>query len=142
MTAIFKTIGAVAVALCLAKPAAAETIGYADAMDMLMAACGNDVDAHCGDVRLGSGRIEACLAQHSGNVSPQCTATSAQVIALLQARAQAQAAVPELCKHDIQKLCSNFRAGNARVLNCLIRRDNVRKVSRKCNEAITNAGWR
>ena len=132
---------AAALAMCLAKPAAAETIGYADAIDMLMAACGNDVQAHCGDVRLGSGRIEACLEKHSGT-SPQCTATSAQVVVLLEARAQAQAAVPELCKHDVAKLCPNFGTGNARVLNCLIRRDNVRKVSRKCNEAITNAGWR
>ena len=78
-------LGLAALALCLAKPAAAETIGYADAMDMLMAACGNDVQAHCKDVRIGSGRIEACL-QQSG-VSPQCTATSAQVAVLLEARA-------------------------------------------------------
>jgi hypothetical protein len=91
-------------------------------------------------VRIGSGRIEACL-QQSG-VSAQCTATAAQVAVLLQERAQAQAAVPELCRHDVQKLCPRFQPGNARVLNCLIRRDNIHKVSRKCNEAITNAGWR
>ena len=140
MRKISSYLGLAALAVCLAKPAAAETIGYADAMDMLMGACGNDVQSHCKDVRIGSGRIEGCL-QQSG-VSPQCTATAAQVAVLLDARAAAQAAVPELCKHDVAKLCPNFRAGNARVLNCLIRRDNVRKVSRKCNEAITNAGWR
>ena len=140
MRKILSHLGLAALAVCLAKPASAETIGYADAIDMLMAACGNDVQTHCKDVRIGSGRIEACL-QQSG-ISPQCTSTAAQVAALLDARAAAQAAVPKLCEYDVKKLCPNFRPGNARVLNCLIRRDNVRKVSRKCNDAITNAGWR
>ena len=58
------------------------------------------------------------------------------------ARAKAQAAVPEVCKNDAKRHCSNFRAGDGRVLRCLIRSDNVRKVSKNCNQAITDAGWR
>jgi hypothetical protein len=27
-------------------------------------------------------------------------------------------------------------------VSCLVRPENVRRVSRKCNEALTNAGWR
>jgi hypothetical protein len=141
MTTNIRILGTAALALCLAKPAVAETIGYADAVQMLTAACGKDIDAHCGKVRLGSGRIEACLQEHASQVSAQCTATSAQVVALLDARAAAQAAAPKLCEGDIKRLCRNMRNAGW-TLRCLVRSDNVRKVSNKCNRAITEAGWR
>jgi hypothetical protein len=124
----------------LAVPASAQTIGYAEGIEMLMAACGQDIETHCKDVRLGSGRIEACLA--GNEISQQCKTTYVEVFTQLEKRAQAEAAVPELCKADAARLCRNFREGRARIVRCLIREDNTRKVSNKCNQAITDAGWR
>jgi hypothetical protein len=125
----------------LAGPAPAQTISYAEAINHLMGACGGDIDNYCSQVHLGSGRIEACLAQHVSQVSEQCKATFAQVLASIDARATAQSAAPKLCDGDIQRLCRRMRNVGWAV-SCLTRPENVRRVSRKCNDALTNAGWR
>jgi hypothetical protein len=142
MSRYFRFTVLAAVMGCAALPAAAETIGYGDAMGMLIQACSADVEANCGDVRLGGGRIEACLAKNISKISPQCVTTYNNVAALLQARTAAQEAVPKLCATDAKRLCSDFNEGRARILRCLIRKDNVRKVGNSCNQAITDAGWR
>lgn len=124
-----------------ASPAFAQTISYGEAMDKLIAACGADVDKYCKDVRLGGSRIQDCLSANAG-VSGICKVTLGEVDALLQKRAEAQAAVAELCKSEAKRLCENFREGRGRVLRCLTREENARNVSKACNSAITNAGWR
>lgn len=137
-------ISALFVCLSLAVPqlVSAQTIGYAEAVRQLTAACGADIEKHCGGVRPGGGAIKACLAKNANKISGACTQTFENVFALLAKRAEAQAAVPQLCRADAERLCSNFRQGNARIIRCLTRSDNVRKVTNKCNDAITNAGWR
>jgi hypothetical protein len=139
MRRVATLIGGLAL-LVFTLPASAQTISYAEATRMLVAACGADIEANCKGVKPGGNRIQACLAE--SGVSPQCSQTYAAAFADLAKRAQAQAAVPELCKFDAQRYCSNFRAGSARILGCLTRRDHVRKVSKKCNQAISDAGWR
>jgi Cysteine rich repeat len=128
--------------LIVAAPVSAETISYTEAAGALVAACGADINANCKGVKPGGDRIQACLAENASKVSAQCKETYAKVFASLAERAKAQAALPQLCKYDAERYCSNFRAGDGRILRCLIRSDNVRKVSKKCNQAITNAGWR
>jgi hypothetical protein len=124
-----------------ASPALAQTISYGEAMDKLIAACGADVDKYCKDVRLGGSRIQECLSGNAG-VSGICKVALIEVNDLLAKRAAAQAAVPELCKSEAKRLCENFREGRGRVLRCLTREENARNVSKGCNTAITNAGWR
>ena len=126
----------------LTPAASAQTIGYGEAIDQLMASCGQDVEKHCKNVRLGAGRIDGCLGEHSNEISQQCKTTYVQAFTLLAQRAQAQAAAPELCKADAKRLCSDFNEGRARILRCLTRKDNARNVSKACNTAITDAGWR
>jgi len=128
--------------VALALPASAATVSYTEAIDILIAACGKDVETYCSDVRLGSGRIEACLTKNSSRISQQCTTDFPKVVALLDARAAAQAAVPQVCKADAARLCEDFRLGRARVIRCLTREDNTRRVSNRCNAAIDDAGWR
>ncbi len=129
-----------AVSLTAASSGQAETVGYGEAIRGLTAACGADIEKHCKGVKPGGGAISACLAKNS--VSAKCAATFEAAFVLLTVRAAAQEAAPQLCEADAKRLCSNFREGRARVLGCLIRRDNIRKVSDKCNQAITDAGWR
>jgi hypothetical protein len=127
---------------CAALPASAQTIGYGDAMVMLTEACGADVQAHCADVRIGGDRIQACLQQNAGQLSQQCISTYNAVFVQLQTRAAAQQNAHEICESDVRRLCSDFREGRGRILRCLLREDNVRRVSGDCNQAITDAGWR
>jgi nitrate/nitrite-specific signal transduction histidine kinase len=131
-----------AFACTLALPASAQTIGYGDSMKLLIEACSADVEKHCASVRIGSGRIEACLQQNVNSLSQNCVTTYNAVVQQLQVRAAAQEAVPKVCEADAKRLCEDFRAGRARFLRCLIREDNTRKVSNACNKAITDAGWR
>ena len=127
---------------CGSISASAQTIGYGDSMKLLIEACGSDVEASCAGVRLGSGRIEACLQENVSRLSQNCVNTWNAVIQQLQVRAAAQESVPKICEADAKRLCSDFREGRARFLRCLIREDNTRKVSNACNKAITDAGWR
>lgn len=122
-----------------ANLARAETIGYGEAIQVLSSACGADLESHCKGVKPGGGAIKTCLVNN--NASPNCLATIDITFELLAKRAQAQAAAPELCKNDARRHCSEFRAGQARVLRCLIRPDIYRGVSKKCKAALTDAGW-
>ncbi|BCJ90994.1 hypothetical protein IZ6_17290 [Terrihabitans soli] len=136
-----KTLIAAMLFCAVAAPVMAQTISYGEAIDKLVAACGADVDKYCKDVRLGGNRIQDCLSANAG-VSGICKVTLNEVNELLQKRAAAQAAVPQLCKSEAKRLCENFREGRGRILRCLTREENARNVSKECNTAITNAGWR
>ena len=119
----------------------AETIGYGQAIRTLTSACGADLQRNCSGVKPGGGAIQACMAKHKADVSPNCIATVQVVFDLIAKRAEAQAAAPSLCANDARRHCSEFREGNARVLRCLIRPDIYRGVSKKCKQALTDAGW-
>ena len=122
--------------------AIAQTIGYGEAIRQLTAACGADIENHCKGLKPGGGAISTCLAKNASSISSGCASTFEVAFALLAKRAAAQEAAPELCRADAERLCSNYREGRARILRCLTRVDNLRKVSNKCNQAITDAGWR
>lgn len=126
-------------ACLLAGTASAQTIGYADAMKILVKSCGPDIEKHCKKVNLGNGRIESCLAEHASSVSAQCKADYAQVYVMLEARFAAQEAVPKLCAGDVNRLCPDITRGKGYTLQCLL---NKRRLSNKCSQAITDAGFR
>jgi hypothetical protein len=130
--------------LMLAVPSAgwSATISFAQAAQALVTACGADIEALCQGVKPGGSRIQDCLAKNSSKVSAQCKQTYADVFKSIQKREAAQTAVLKICQPDARRICSNFNSGNARILRCLTRKDNVGKVTNKCNQAITDAGWR
>ena len=140
MKILYIVAACAALSLVAASSGQAQTIGYGEAIRGLTAACGADIEKHCKGVKPGGGAISACLAKK--NISTGCAATYVAAFALLTVRAAAQEAAPQLCAAEAKRLCSNFQEGRARILRCLIRKDNIRKVSNKCNQAITDAGWR
>ncbi len=138
---LFRLIACIAlVSIWASSPTYAQTIGYGEAIRGLTAACGADLEKYCKDVKPGGGALAVCLRRT--NVSPGCAATFEAAFVLLSKRGAAQEAAPQICEADAKRLCANFREGRARILRCLRRRDNIRKVSNKCNQAITAAGWR
>jgi len=126
--------------ILIGSPTLAQTIGYGEAIRGLTAASGADIEKFCKGIKPGGGAISACLAKN--NISTGCAATFEAAFVLLAKRAAAQEAAPKVCAAEAKRLCSNFRPGGARILRCLIREDNLRKVTNKCNQAITDAGWR
>src|SRR5262249_38800475 len=138
---IWRISGLALAVLVFAAPAAnAQTLGYADAIDRLAASCGKDIEKYCKNVNLGNHRIRDCLSRNQNNISAQCRTTSAEVFRLLQKRIAAQGAVVRICDADIRTYCQGVQPGDGNLLECALKAQ--RALSPKCNQAITDAGWR
>lgn len=134
-------MGAMALALSgLAAPAQAATISFADAMSLMARDCGADVQKHCKGVPLANNGVGQCLVANQAKVSPVCIQTLAAVRASLAARIAAQDSVIKVCRGDANRRCQGVVHSDAHTLDCLLKAANT--VSKKCNEAITDAGWR
>jgi hypothetical protein len=117
----------------------AQTISYADAITVLAKDCGADIKKHCSGLNLGNNEIRNCLEQNQAKVSPTCTSTLASVVTSIQTRLEAQASVFKVCAGRAKQLCKGV-VGEEHILQCLIKTE--RLDGEKCNDAITNAGWR
>ena len=117
----------------------ADTISYADAVTALAKDCGRDIKKFCSGLNLGGGRVQNCLAQNAAKVSPSCTATLSSVMMSIKQRQAAQSAYAAVCKHDMAQFCSGV-VGDGNMLACLI--ETSRVDGKKCDQAITDAGWR
>lgn len=119
--------------------ARAETISYADAMSVLSRDCGADITKLCSGLNIGNGRIADCLHTNATKVSPVCVSTLATVTTSIKQRQEAQAAYYQVCKQKMATTCSG-KKGDGNMLSCLVKASRV--VGDKCNQAITDAGWR
>jgi hypothetical protein len=125
---------------CIASvgPSRAQTLSYADAVTKLADDCGADIKKLCSGLNLGNNRIANCLAQNAAKVSPTCKTTLTGVVASISRREQAQAAYSEVCRTDMAMRCKGVK-GDGNILACLSK---GRMVTKKCSQAITDAGWR
>jgi hypothetical protein len=131
-----------ALAACLSSTGntQAATISFADAMSIMARDCGADVQKHCKGVPLANNGVGQCLVANQAQVSPVCIQTLAAVRASLAARIAAQDNVLKVCRGDANRRCQGVVHSDAHTLDCLLKAAN--HVSKKCNAAITNAGWR
>ena len=129
-----------AFAIGLAMPAMAQTVGFGDAIKILGASCGKDIETYCKSAHLANNEIGQCLEKNQAKVSAQCNTDRVKVAALLEARFAAQAAAPKICARDAAQKCKGVKAGSGYILRCLLKAQ--RTVSDKCNEAIDLAGYR
>ena len=119
-------------------PAMAATMNMGDAVVQWSQSCAPDVKGVCKGLRPGDGAFLACLSQKA---TPQCQTATSTFLANMDARFAAQKAAPGICKSAINKFCSNFQAGSARILRCLIRPETFKKIDLSCKGAIQDAGW-
>jgi hypothetical protein len=129
----------VSLVVCSA-PAAAQSIGYAGAIDRLAVGCGKDIDRYCKSVNLGGGRVMQCLAQNQGKISPTCRTTIGEVGVLLQRRVDARANVMRICDIDLRRLCAGIVEGDGNLLSCFMKVE--QNASAACRQAVTDAGYR
>jgi hypothetical protein len=123
-----------------AGQASAATISFADAMTVMARDCGADVSKHCKGVPLANNGVGNCLIQNQAKVTPVCIATLAAVRTSLAERLQAQHDALKVCRGDAARRCQGVVQTDGHILECLLKAAN--HVSKKCNAAITNAGWR
>lgn len=126
--------------LAAAPGAFAQTVGFAEAIKILSASCGKDIDAYCKSATLANNGIGKCLEQNKAKVSQKCNADRAVVASLIEERLAAQAAAPKVCANDARQRCKGVKEGSGRILRCLLKAQ--RSVSDKCNTAIDLAGYR
>ncbi|MRG57549.1 hypothetical protein GF108_18425 [Phyllobacterium sp. SYP-B3895] len=132
--------GAVAiVTLFMAGTSSADTISYADAVSALAKDCGKDIKKLCSGLNLGNNRIQDCLQKNEAKVSPTCTTTLTSVTASISQRQAAQTGFFKLCEHDAAEFCKGVK-GEGNILACLLKTKRI--DNGKCNQAITDAGWR
>jgi len=123
-----------------AGQAGAQTIGYAEAIDLLSANCSKDIATYCGQANLGGGRVQSCLAQNQARISARCKAASVEVVALIRKREAARQAVLKVCERDIGRLCSGVVAGDGNLLGCFLKAE--ARANAECRQAVTDAGYR
>ncbi|MEM8700647.1 MAG: hypothetical protein AAFY05_21385 [Pseudomonadota bacterium] len=127
--------------LLVSTPAAfAQTVGFAEAIKILSASCGADINKYCKSATLANNGIGQCLDQNQAKVSQKCNADRAVVATLIQERLAAQAAAPKICQRDAAQRCKGVKPGAGHILRCLLKAQ--RSVSNKCNTAIDLAGYR
>ena len=136
----FLVAAALAAGLLSTGTSQAATISFADAMTVLARDCGADVQKYCKGVPLANNAVGNCLIANQAKVSPVCIQTLAAVRASLAARIQAQDNVLKVCRGDANRRCQGVVQSDAHTLDCLLKAANT--VSKKCNAAITDAGWR
>lgn len=117
----------------------ADTMSYADAVTALAKDCGSDIKKVCKGLNLGNNRIQDCLQKKEAKVSPACTSTLGQVTTSIQQRQAAQTGFFKICAHDAAQYCGGVK-GEGNILACLLKSKRV--DNGKCNQAITDAGWR
>ena len=116
----------------------AETVNFGDAVALWSNACKADVTRHCKGIRVGDSRLGQCI---QSKASQRCKEATALFNANMEARFKAQKEAPRLCASSVKRLCSNFKAGSARVLRCMMRPANFRAANVSCKNALSNAGW-
>ncbi len=131
---------AAGVLLMSAPAAVAQTVGFADAIKILAASCGKDIDKYCKTATLANNGIGKCLIKNRANVSAKCNADFAVVTSLIKERLAAQAAVSKICDRDAAQFCKGVKPGAGHILRCLLKAQP--SVGKKCNTAIDMAGYR
>lgn len=103
-------------------------------VDAVLEGCKKEIDTYCKDVKMGQGRMLACLYAHEDKLSGRCD------YALYDAAAQLERAVAALtflaneCRGDLEAFCSNVKPGEGRIIECIDK--NMDKVSERCKQAI------
>lgn len=119
--------------------ASAQTLSYADAVTKLADDCGADIQKLCKGLNLGNGRIADCLQQNAAKVSATCKGSLSTAFQSITQREHAQVSYKQVCQRDMSKSCSGIK-GDGFVLACLVKKE--KRVSKECNQVITDAGWR
>src|SRR3954464_9598842 len=126
--------------ILISSSLSAETVKFEDAAAMLGTSCAKDIDASCRGVNLDSIRLKDCLARNEDTVSAQCKADYPRAFDAIQKRIAARAAVRKICDRDLLKLCGGVQKDNAKAVECIL--GATRGVSARCNQTITEAGYR
>ena len=84
--------------------------------------------------------MKACLTRNASKISDRCKTDVTAALAAVQKRADARIAVLKICDIDARRMCGMVQKGDGQILECMLTAQ--RGTSAKCNQAITDAGYR
>lgn len=100
--------------------------------------CKAEVEAICGDVERGEGRVKACIEQNLSNFSGQCQERFAKHKERKEARKAAKAKIKNACQADVQNFCADVPDGDRRATRqCM--KQHREQLSATCQEALAEA---
>ena len=97
-------------------------------------ACKADINHYCDTVTIGNGRLMACLYAHEDKISEDCDDATDDVLAILDTVLARVVDVQSQCISEINKLCSDVKYGEGRILTCL--KDNISSLTDDCKKAM------
>jgi hypothetical protein len=127
------------IALMAPSLAAAETMSFGDATAQLAKSCAAEINANCRGVNLDSNRLKECLSRNRDVLSPECSGSYLRSFDAIQKRIAARVTVANACTREIVKLCKGSTKETSKSIPCLM---TAPGVSRNCNQAMIDAGYR
>lgn len=104
-------------------------------LDYLAEACAADKAKFCSQVTPGDPRrMLACAYAHEDKLSGQCSYALYRAAAVMEQMAVALNYLAESCAGDVERLCSDVRMGEGRILACLT--ENQAKLGETCSAAM------
>ena len=95
------------------------------AQDVLKA-CEADIKTYCSQVKLGDGRLLACIYAHEDKLTAKCDLAIADAADQLDWFLSSVREAIAICAPDIEKHCADVAAGQGRIYACLrIKKDEI-----------------
>jgi hypothetical protein len=107
-------------------------------VDTVVKGCDKELKTYCKDVTPGEGRVVACLYAYEDKLSARCEYALYDAAAQLERAINALAYAANECRDDLSKFCSDIKAGEGRLLQCIDKND--AKISTRCKQALKDTG--
>jgi hypothetical protein len=103
--------------------------------------CQSDISNYCGHVKMGQGRIWACLLANDDKITSQCgMALNAVTLEFETVRAKADEII-RACETDRENFCPRAKWGQGGVVKCLASQSHtIDSVSRGCRYMLEKHG--
>jgi hypothetical protein len=132
------TAGTVALAIALTASTANSQPDITTAVQAKLAAasaklessCGDEIKNFCSTVTPGQGRVVLCIEAHEDKLSPKCLFNMHEAANTLKLAGDSMKDATSACRGDVGKLCGQTKAGQGRLLQCLM--TNKAAVSKAC----------
>jgi hypothetical protein len=86
-------------------------------------ACAADIKKLCSEVKLGEGRLKACVKEHFGQLSPSC-----------QTALISNVTITKSCKADAEQRCPGIQPGGGQIQACM--KDHFLELTEPCKESL------
>jgi hypothetical protein len=86
----------------------------------LESSCGDEIKSFCSTVTPGQGRMVLCIEAHEDKLSPKCQFDMHEAANNLRLAGDSMKEATTACQGDVGKLCGQTKAGQGRILECLM----------------------